>query len=293
MVHYRLIDYVKDQNEVIKLLNQNLTPRNTQEFFEWKYLNYPGGSSTGTVAVVNNKIVAVVFYLPFNFYNNEKMLRAARPVGGCTDPEYRGKGIFKKLMKFCLESYDKNYKFLFANPNRFSHPEFLKMGWKEVDGYEYHLGVVFPWKFNDKLIFNSLFDDSLSSKLNFSHKDYVSAGTLDFIRWRYTDKRYSVKQFQTRKSENYIIYRISKIKNIKCVILCDYCGDESYIDIAVKNVCRMEGTWFVYFLKNETTKKIKFAITKRHKKVVITYTEKEPNIIQKVRFSLGDLEGTT
>lgn len=292
MVQYRLIDFEQDRVEVIELLNQNLTPRNTQEFFEWKYQNYPGGSSTGAVAVVKDKIVAVVFYLPFDFYNNWKMIKAARPVGGCTDPNYRGKGIFKKLMKFCLESYDRDYQFLFANPNRFSHPEFIKMGWNEVSGYEYRLGIVFPWNIKYDFTFTSLSQDTFSNEIEFSHEDYISAGTIDFIKWRYSDKRYTVKKFQTGNRENYIIYRISKIKNIKAIILCDYCGDETYINAAIKKVCRMERTLLVYYLKNETTEKIKFLVNKRHKRVIITYTEKEPNIIQKIRFSLGDIEGT-
>lgn len=292
MVHYRLIDYDKDRSTVINLLNQNLTPRNTPEFFEWKYLNYPGGSSTGAVAVVNDKIVAVVFYLPFNFYNNGKVVKAARPVGGCTDPNYRGKGIFKKLMNFCLESYDKNYKFLFANPNRFSHPEFLKMGWKEIGGYDYRLGIVLPWKIQNNLNFYTLSKDDFSNEIALSHEDYVSAGTIEFIKWRYLDKRYSVNKFRTGEKDNFIVYRLSKIKNLKCIILCDYAGDEHYIDAAVKKVCQIEGTWLVYYLENETTKKIKFAITMRHRQVVITYTEKEPNITQQIRFSLGDIEGT-
>ena len=78
MVHYRLINYTTDRNAVIKLLNQNLTPRNTDDFFNWKYLNYPGGSSTGAVAVANDKIVAVVFYLPYHFYNNHKIIKPLR-----------------------------------------------------------------------------------------------------------------------------------------------------------------------------------------------------------------------
>jgi GNAT superfamily N-acetyltransferase len=291
MVEYRLINYDKDRKDVIKLLNQNLTPRNTEQFFNWKYLNSPCGSSTGTVAVTDNKIVAVVFYLPFNFYSNKKIMKAARPVGGCTDPAYRGKGIFKKLMKFCLESYDKDYAFLFANPNRFSRPEFKKMGWKELGGYEYHVGLVIP-RVRQNLNFSSLSNESKSDKLYFSHNDYVSAGTTEFINWRYADNRYTVKKFRTTNYENYLVYRVSKIKNIKSLILCDYCGDEFYLDSAIKKACRIEGTLLVYFLANETTAKIRFALTKKHQKVVVTYTEKEPDVIKNVRFSLGDLEGT-
>ena len=292
MVHYRLINYTTDRNAVIKLLNQNLTPRNTDDFFNWKYLNYPGGSSTGAVAVANDKIVAVVFYLPFNFYNNKKTILAARPVGGCTDPDYRGKGIFKKLMKFCLDSYAKDYKFLFANPNRFSHPEFLKMGWKEVEGYEYRLGVVFPWTAKYNLNLESFSDTSLPNELEISHQDYVSAGTREFIKWRYFDKRYIVKHFKIKKAENFIVYRISTVKNLKCIILCDFTGDEEYLNSAIKKICSNEKTLLVYYLKNETTDKINFLFHMKHHNVVITYTENEPDIIRKIRFSLGDIEGT-
>lgn len=292
MVHYRLIDFDKDRDEVILLINENLTPRNNKEFFQWKHLDNPNGSSTGAVATVNEKIVAVVFYLPYNFINNGNVVKAARPVEGCTAKNFRGRRIFKNLMKFCLESYNKDYKFLFANPNKFSHPEFLKMGWNEVSGYEYRLGIIIPWKKQDDLIFCPTSKEKYSNNIRVLHDDYTSAGSTEFINWRYANKRYTVKEFLIGERKNFLIYRISKIKNIKCIILCDFCGDENYINAAVKKACRMEGTWFVYFLNNKTTSKINFVITKRHRKAVITYTEKEPNIIQKIRFSLGDLEGT-
>ncbi|CAM4239269.1 GNAT family N-acetyltransferase [Gillisia hiemivivida] len=292
MVKYRLIDFDKDESEVIRLLNQNLTPRNNKEFFQWKYINYPGGKSTGAVAEVDNKIVAVVFYLPFNFYRNGKIINAARPISGCTAQDYRGRGIFKNIMKFCLESYKKDYKFLFANPNRFSHPEFMKMGWKEKTSYEYRVGIIFPWDTQNNLNLTSHSLPSISKEIKISHEYYLSGGTTDMLKWRYSDKRYKIKKIQTTDGENYIVFRLHKKASLKLIILCDYIGDENYINAAIKEVCRIERTCFIYFLKNEITAKINLLLSKRHKQAVITYLEEEPEIIHNIGFSLGDLEGT-
>ena len=65
--------------------------------------------------------------MPYNLFSIKcKLIKGARPVDGCTDKNYRGKGIFKKLMNYCLNEYHYEYDFLFANPNKFSYPEFMK-----------------------------------------------------------------------------------------------------------------------------------------------------------------------
>ena len=292
MVKYRLIEFEKDEKEVIVLLNENLTPRNTKEFFAWKYLNYPGGSTTGAVALIEERIVAVVFYLPFHFFRNDEVINAARPVGGCTAKDQRGKGIFKKLMKFCLESYKKDYEFLFANPNQYSHPEFIKMGWKENNQHEYRVGLMFPWKAktNPNLIPSKLSFESENIKI--THNYFLSAGRTKFLKWRYADERYTIKKFQTGLRESYIAYRIYNKRKIRLLVLCDYIGDENYINDIIKKVCQYEKTFFIYYLKNEITDNINFIFSKFHKHVMVTYTENTPNVLQKIRFSLGDLEGT-
>ena len=76
------------------------------------------------------------------------------------------------------------------------------------------------------------------------------------------------------------------------LILCDYKGDENYIDTIIKKVCNLERTYFVYYLKDEITNNIRFIFFKHHENVIVPYTENTPNVPQKIRFSLGDQECT-
>lgn len=289
MVEFRRFDYNKDSVEVVALINANLNPGYKKELLFWKHYENPLGTSTGAVAVISTKIVAVVFYMPYNLFSIHcESIKGARPVDGCTDKNYRGKGIFKKLMNYCLNEFHYKYDFLFANPNKFSYPEFMKMGWDERSGYQYMIGFVNPF-FKKKRMMELDPEDLTNKESKYSlHYDDVK-----FLKWRFKNPRYIFKIFYVDNEIIHIVYRIQKVKNFKTLILCTFLGHKSKINICLQEICRKERIYLVYFLNSEITGELNFIWKRKIKNSVIVFKENIPGALSDADFSLTDMEGTT
>jgi GNAT superfamily N-acetyltransferase len=293
MIIFRKLDYEKDLEEVVLLIKNNLDDNYTIEFLNWKHYSNPSGKSLSMVAVEDNQIVGVIFYMVYNFSRKgEQIIRSIRPVDGCTEKKYRGKGIYKKLMSSCLELYNNMYDILIATPNKNSYAETIKLGWRPLNKkYYYKLGFIFPLKFSKSLTLKP-FDSKGEYNVNLnSHNHYVSGNTLDYIKWRFKDKSYIIKQFNSNANINYVIYRIDNVKNIKCIILCDFIGDNQYIDNAIRTICKLEKLYLVYFLDNYLNKNIKFLLKVTHREASIVYKENDYNLNDNLVLTLADLEG--
>lgn len=293
MIEYRSLDYVKDVEDVVLLIRQNLDPKYSKEFLLWKHYNNPSGKSIAMVAIEKDIIVGVLFYMRYNFTKKGKeVIRCIRPVDGCTSANQRGKGVFKRLMESCLELYGEHYDLLVATPNKNSFPELIKLGWKSFDNsFIYKIGINLPINiFNERRLIFSELEYCFSKKLNYN--DYfVTGNSMEFIKWRYRDKNYSVKGFITNKKSNFIVYRIEKIKSVKSIILCDFIGDVNQINIAVKEICKIERLYFVYYLNNKINQELNFFLKKTVRKAVVVFRENNYFMNEELSISLGDLEG--
>nr|WP_198012039.1 GNAT family N-acetyltransferase [Gillisia sp. CAL575] len=273
------------------LINDNLDPLYTKELILWKHLHNPFGKSIAMVAVIDAKIVGVVFYMRYNFENNKgKIVKTIRPLDVCTASSQRGKGIFKILLQKCLETA-KDYDLLFSTPNKNSYPEFIKLGWSALkDQYYFKVGIISPLNFGRSLKLSEV-DLSINvSRSQNNHNYLVTANSLEFIKWRYKDSDYNIKQFIIDGSMNMIVYRVEKLKGIKTIILCDYMGDETIINEAVKSISRLENIFVLYCLNNSITKNIKFIWSKKQGDAIMIYKENNCNFNDNISISLGDIE---
>lgn len=290
-MEYRELNFINDIDEVVKLINENLDPLYTKEIILWKHLHNPFGKSIAMVAIDKNKIVGVVFYMRYNFLNSQgELSKSIRPLDVCTNKNQRGKGVFKILLKKCLEEVN-DYDILISTPNQQSFPEFLKLGWAELkDEYYFNVGLIFPTIFGKGLTLLTL-DHNINPIVPVnSHRLLVTANSLDFIRWRYEHKDYTKKCFFKNGYLNVIIYRIEKLKGFKTIVLCDFMGDESLLNEAVKSVSRLENIFIFYYLNNSVTKNIRFTFNKVQQKALIIYKLNNVDFKDYVSFSLGDIE---
>ncbi len=292
-MEFRDLDYSKDVKEVVALIKENLQPEYTEEFLFWKHVNNPFGKSISMVAIEDDKIVGVVFYMRYNLNRRDgSSIKCIRPFDACTDRKLRGKGVFKKLMVECLNKYSNDYELLLANPNANSYSEFIKLGWKEPNHeYFYKIGIISPFfPSKEGQVLNTDFEESSDSIL--SYQNYAVVGNnLQFVKWRYKDSVYKIKEFSKGYYKSYIIYRIEKLKGLKCIILCDFYGNMEVINDVIKQVCKLEKLYFVYYLSNKITDNIHFIYSIKRRKAIIVYKENNFQIPSDLVISLGDLEG--
>jgi GNAT superfamily N-acetyltransferase len=103
-------------------------------FLSWKHLENPFGVSPMWVALDDQRIVGFRTFLRWEFlFPGGQIVRAARAVDTATDPEYQGRGIFRRLTLQGIEELPADgVKLIFNTPNEKSLPGYLKMGWTQV-----------------------------------------------------------------------------------------------------------------------------------------------------------------
>lgn len=291
MVKYRKLNFETDTDEVVRMINENLNLRHNRYMIEWKHLRNPFRKSKGIVATKEEKIVGVVIYIEYSFQKPDgSFMKIGRPVEGCVDRAERGQRIFKALMAKSIEPYLEDYDLFFANPNHNSYPEFLKIGWSELKGFHYYVGLSNPLKKSGGKLSDVDFS-AAEKKIDHSHNFYISAVDLNFIAWRYEGDEYHIKQFQLDEKNSYIIYRKVKVKGLSCIVLCDFSGYQPHISEAINSLCKAERIFVVYYLKNRFAENLNFVWEKRYKPAVITYLNNNAELTDELVLSLGDLEG--
>ncbi len=125
-----------DTPEILDLIaasyNREHTPLQT-DYWRWKHEENPFGVSPCLVAESNGHLVGVRVFLRWNWYSENRSVRAVRAVDTATLPEWSGRGVFSRLTMRLVEQVQKEgVSFIYNTPNRKSMPGYLKMGWAPV-----------------------------------------------------------------------------------------------------------------------------------------------------------------
>jgi GNAT superfamily N-acetyltransferase len=105
-----------------------------EQFFRWKHFENPLGESPMWVAVMGERVVGFRTFLRWQFARtDDTRLQAVRAVDTATDPDFQGRGIFRRLTLHGIhELRDEGVGIIFNTPNPKSLPGYLKMGWQIV-----------------------------------------------------------------------------------------------------------------------------------------------------------------
>ncbi len=291
MLIFRNIDYQKDLDQIIKLIQANLDPYYSLDHFKWKHLENPFGRSLGFITLDEEKIVALRMFMFWEFSNTSQnvIIKALRPVDAVIDKAYRGRGLFKKLTLKGLKEWENEYDFVFNTPNENSLPGNLKMGWERImTTGQVKIGVVNL--FSEKLDFEDKKISSLEFRPATNNLRFQTHRHLSFFRWRYSEPSYKLASFLTRE-RNFIIYKKKKIKGIPTLILYEILGDSEQFSKMVNSLARTLNCLFVYFLENQDFEKVNFLTTFKRKEKVVVFRNDKFALHQNLTFSLGDLEG--
>ena len=288
---YREIDYSKDIQEIVNLLLTSLSNKNSREHFIWKHIENPFGKSYGLLACENDKIIGVRMFMFWKFEKGGEIIRALRPVDTITHPDYRGKGIFKKLTLDGLRNCSGKYDLIFNTPNKKSLPGYLKMGWeKHKDKLQYKLGIIFPLFSSSKLEIEKVTSKDLTMNLVMPSQHWTTYLTDDYLQWRYAAPVYEKVLFKCEETSGYVVYRLKKVKGIKILVLLDYRGEKYCINSVIRGLATKNKTIFVYYLSNDSMNSFNPLSFKRQQSIVV-YKEDQRDISSELLFSTGDLEG--
>nr|PMI73727.1 hypothetical protein BCU38_17090 [Vibrio splendidus] len=150
-------------SEIVEILRSafNTSDLFDEEWFRWKHVESPYGSSLCWCVFYKGNIVAVRLYSIW--CNDEKYIQA---VDTATDKNHQRKGLFKMLINESLQHISDRNMVIFNFPNSNSCPQYLKYGWKIKE--KLALGTAIIPRYNNK---------SVSDYLSDRH-------TKSFIDWR-------------------------------------------------------------------------------------------------------------
>jgi len=119
-----------------------------REFFHWKHMANPFGSSLMLVAEADGRIAGLRAFMRWRFRAGSDSFDAVRAVDTATHPDFRGGGIFQRLTLAALDMLrHEGVDLVFNTPNPDSLRGYLKMGWKIVGRMPISIRVLRPARF--------------------------------------------------------------------------------------------------------------------------------------------------
>lgn len=136
-----------DVAEIVDVLKASLGEADlplSEDIWDYKHVQNPFGKSITLVAVEDERIIGVRAFMRWEWKYKETSFHTYRAVDTATHPDYRGKGIFKKLTLKAVEvAKEMDGDFIFNTPNDQSRPGYLKMGW-QTSG-KLRVGIRLSW----------------------------------------------------------------------------------------------------------------------------------------------------
>lgn len=144
-----------DIPQIVKLLKESLGDELpvSEEIWRYKHVNNPFGQSIVLLAEEDGRMAGVRAFMRWRWQKGTKNYSCLRAVDTATHPNFRGRGVFKKLTLQAVEIAKKEGDhFIFNTPNDQSRPGYLKMGWKTAGKINVGLKPAFNsfWKIWEK-----------------------------------------------------------------------------------------------------------------------------------------------
>lgn len=132
----RRVDPADHVDEILELATRSLGwagDQRDRDFFTWKHLQNPFGTSPAWGAWDGGRLVAFRTLLRWELERGDASLRLVRAVDTATDPDSQGKGLFRRLTTQAVDELSTaRTDAVFNTPNDQSRPGYLKMGWVEL-----------------------------------------------------------------------------------------------------------------------------------------------------------------
>lgn len=106
----------------------------SEPYWRWKHLASPFGPSRALLAVDAADVpVGVRVFMRWDWGSDGRPVPAVRAVDTATHPDWRRRGIFRRLTMDLVDSCaDEGVAFVFGTPNDQSRSGYLEMGWSDV-----------------------------------------------------------------------------------------------------------------------------------------------------------------
>ena len=225
MIDIKIINHAGREEELVELFKNSFNLEMSLNYWRWKYLENPINPREPklVVAVDKERIVGARPLMLAKLRIGQQILSVAQPCDTMVHPEYRRKGIFKRMNIMAINYYQEQEMGLFYNiPNSMSRSGYLKQGWKKVLQIENLLylnnaSAVITEKLGNPLLgkvlgffYNILPKQTHDLDKEINQDYYVSISYSFPEELRKIDSLYNVECIEIVRSEKYLNWRFDK-----------------------------------------------------------------------------------
>jgi len=214
--------------------------------FTWEHRRNPFGETQGWGAFDGERMVGLRHFLRWEYRARDGSVgKALRAVDTVTHPDYRRRGIFRRLTLGSLRDIaDEGVRFIFNTPNEQSLPGYLDMGWRVVARWprawrpasaralvelagsraapeeislRSRVGVPAAEALTDAAGVERL----LASQIR--PRGFETRLSVDFLRWRYGDAPFGYRALLAgdRAEDGMVIFRVRPRGRLAEALVCD------------------------------------------------------------------------
>ena len=253
-----------DKDSVLNLLNdvfsenQRTSYVRGDDYWYWKYINNPFGKAILSVAEFNGTIIGVDNLWPWQFIQNDIVIKALQPCDSVVHQDFRGNGIFRALRTHGLKTAIKGgYTFLFNFPNKNSLHLNLSLNYSYLGKIPWMVKVIDPvgimkllkndlvsepFLVDDKYLVNSNVLDDIADNYDKGYKDLININRIKgFHNWRYNEKpgrKYGMFLYEKKNEVCVIVFTMNKKGENKEFIVVDTLGESKLIVETLKTLIK-------------------------------------------------------
>jgi len=137
----------KDREECIRLLAATFPGTSDEATFKWRFESVGRLDPIILCAKHQGKVVSFNSWIPWEFTYGKRRYLGYQSGESATHAEYRGKGIFKNVIRRADQvALQRGIDFFFGFPNPISYHSFIKSGYRPVETYRYTLRLLHPFR---------------------------------------------------------------------------------------------------------------------------------------------------
>ena len=111
----------------------------TQEYLNWQYFQNPNGYAVGFDAISEGSVVAHYACIPLRLWGTDEPILLS--LNTATNPQFQGKGLFKKLAQATYEHASKSFIAVVGVANKNSFPGFVRsLGFIQLGNLDLRIG---------------------------------------------------------------------------------------------------------------------------------------------------------
>lgn len=250
-LEYRVGD-INTIDQQAKLFNNTFNQHASVNAWKRKHIDNPlSGKCTVMCAFDEDKVVGINGFLPMDYEYKGTILHVVQSCDTAVDPNYRGQGIFTKMIAKAQEYFkDEGFDAVVGFPNQNSYPGFTKkLGWVEK-----HRTMKYFYPNTIKSVAKNMLDKNMPAILNpladiwrgmfctrylvkssgYTIEKKTSIDVSEYLALFDNEKIHisMTQEFMNWKlSAGYCLYTAKdKSENVVCKLLvCDYFVDDDYI----------------------------------------------------------------